>query len=317
MSELLVTIGIPCFNAELWIAPAIESALAQKWPSIDVIVVDDGSTDGSLEKIRLFGDRIRVVPGEHRGGNHARNQVIAQARGSWIQFLDADDYLQPEKIATQFSETRNAHDADAIYSPFWIEQSSPSNPAAPLRRWVTEIDESADIFTQWISWQLPQTGAFLWRKAALEALGGWKEGQPCCQEHELYLRALKADLRLAFAPTPHAVYRQWSEDTVCRKDPMQTIRVRTALIDDARGWLSERGRWNRHHYEAAARACFEMARTIARDNLDAAVAYHADRRSVGLIRLDGPAAPSVYRWTYRLVGFANAERLAKVRRPKG
>src|SRR5436190_9298086 len=70
----LVTIGIPCFNADRWLRTAIESALAQTWPSIEVIVVDDGSTDGSVAVAQSFGDRVRVLSLEHHGGNHARNQ---------------------------------------------------------------------------------------------------------------------------------------------------------------------------------------------------------------------------------------------------
>jgi hypothetical protein len=176
------------------------------------------------------------------------------------------------------------------------------------------LEPSADLFTQWLSWELPQTGAVLWRKSALEALGGWKEDQPCCQEHELYFRALKAGLRFLYTPSPLAVYRLWSEETVCRKDPSQTIRIRTKLLDDARAWLSERSRWTHKHQRVTSRACFEMARTLARDNLPAAKAYHAERRAAGLIRLEGPAAPLPYRIAYRLLGFAAAERLAARRR---
>jgi hypothetical protein len=196
-----------------------------------------------------------------------------------------------------------------IYSPYWFEREGEKR-----ERWMSELDASADLFTQWLSWQLPQTGAVLWRKSALDALGGWKADQPCCQEHELYLRALKADLRFVFAPTAHAVYRLWSEDTVCRKDPSRTIRVRTQLLDDARAWLSGRGLWTSQHQRVTARACFEMARTLARDDANSAATYHAERRKAGLIRLEGPAAPLIYRLAYAIVGFTGAERLAAGRR---
>lgn len=305
----LVTIGIPCFNAERWLAQAVESALAQTWPACEVIVVDDGSADRSLEVARGFGEKVRVFQCDHRGGNHARNIALHEARGEWVQFLDADDYLEPEKIAQQFAETREGADADAIYSPYWFERYG-----EPAERWLGELDPKLDLFSQWLAWQLPQTGAVLWRRSALEALGGWKEGQPCCQEHELYLRALKAALRFVFAPTAHAVYRLWSENTVCRKDPRQTIRVKTGLIDDARAWLGERGRWIPQHQRIAARACFEMARTLARVDLADAAAYHAERKAQGLVAAEGPAAPCSYRIAYSLLGFAAAERLAAWRR---
>src|SRR3954466_15611284 len=100
MTEL-VSILIPCHNAERWIAQAIDSALAQTWPDKEVIVVDDGSTDASAEIIREYGDRIRGESGPNRGGNAARPRLLALSRGEWLQYLDADDYLLPDKIANQ------------------------------------------------------------------------------------------------------------------------------------------------------------------------------------------------------------------------
>ena len=305
----LVTVAIPCFNAERWLRQCIESALAQTWSAVEVIVVDDGSTDSSKSIARAFGDGVLLLESGHRGGNVARNLALARSRGTWVQFLDADDYLEPAKIAVQLNEADQGAAADLIYSPYFFEKHG-----SPPERWVSDLDAEADLFAQWLSWELPQTGAVLWRRNALTEIGGWKEGQPCCQEHELYFRALQAGLRFVHTPTPHAVYRLWSEETVCRKDPAQTIRVRTELLDQARAWLLERGRWTELHQRVVARACFEMARTLARDNLAVATAYHAERKRAGLIRLEGPAAPLAYRVAYNLFGFRGAELLAATRR---
>ena len=308
MKTPIVSIGIPCFNAARWLREAIESALAQTWPATEVIVVDDGSTDDSAAIARGFGERIRVIETENRGGNHARNCALREARGEWLQFLDADDYLEPAKIAQQFAETDGGAEADVIYSPTWIEDlGRETRVASPL-------DTGADIFGQWLSWQLSQTGGVLWRKSALDGIGGWKEGQPCCQEHELYLRALQAGLRFRFAPTPHAVYRIWSEETVCRRDPRQVIRVRTELMDALRNWMVTRGMWTAAHACIAGQACFEMARTLARHDLAEASRYYRERKNNGLIHLAGPAAPRSYRLAHHLLGFTGAEKLAAARR---
>ncbi len=100
----LVTIGIPCYNAAQWIAASVQSALDQTWPQCEVIVVDDGSTDGTVEVLRKFGDAIRIEQAPHGGANRARNLILKAARGEWLQYLDADDYLRMEKIARQFAE---------------------------------------------------------------------------------------------------------------------------------------------------------------------------------------------------------------------
>ncbi len=306
MSAPTVSIAIPCFNTERWLAGCVESALAQTWPEKEVIVVDDGSADRSPEIARGFGDRVRLIASANRGANTARNTALAHASGEWIQFLDADDYLEPQKIERQFAEAENGENADVIYSPVWIEDAGQRTPS--------DTSPELGIYSQWIAWRIPQTGGALWRRSALAALGGWKEDQPCCQEHELYLRALKAGLRFVFAPTPHAVYRVWSEDTLSRKDPRRVVQVRSALIDDLREWLAARELWTAQHQHVAGRACFEMARTLAKFDPDAAAAYHAQRKARGLIALAGPAAPLAYRAGYHALGFRAAEKLAALTR---
>jgi Glycosyl transferase family 2 len=301
-----VTIGIPCFNCERWLRDAIASALAQTWSEKEVIVADDGSTDRSREIAREFGVRVRLIETDHRGGNHARNEILRHAKGDWIQYLDADDFLLPEKIARQFSEAGDLDACDVIYSPTLMDEAGKCEPS--------ELDPELDIFAQWIAWQLPQTSGCLWRKQALERLGGWNETMPCCQEHELYLRAIQAGLRFRHAPTAKAIYRIWSNETVCRRDPCQVVRVKTKLLDELRAWMAARGLWHQTHAQLAGQACFEMSRTMARFDLTAARAYHKERKAARLIHLRGPAAPATYRWTYRLLGFQGAEKVARALR---
>src|SRR5262245_44085768 len=111
----LVSILIPCYNAERWVGQAIESALAQTWPVKEVIVVDDGSQDRSLSVIESFANRIRWQAGPNRGGNVARNELLELAQGTWLQFLDADDYLLPEKIAKQAVFLEGHPDTDVVF----------------------------------------------------------------------------------------------------------------------------------------------------------------------------------------------------------
>jgi glycosyltransferase involved in cell wall biosynthesis len=294
-----VTICIPCFNAERWIGEAVRSALDQTYAEKEVIVVDDGSTDGSLQALAQFGPAIRLLSGGHKGSNFARNLALRSASGEWIQFLDADDYLLPEKIARQFGE---APTGDVIFSPVFVEKEG--------ERTLGPIDATQDIHALWLSWQLPQTGGCLWRKSALEGIGGWNERTPCCQEYELYLRAVQAGLRFSYAPTPNAVYRIWSEETLCRKDPVQLAEVRTQLFQNHVDWMRARGLLREEHLSLAGRAFFEMGRTLARYDLPRAARYHQQKKRAGLIHLSGPAAPLSYRAVYRVLGFSLAEKVA-------
>src|SRR6266850_864483 len=99
----LVSILIPVYNAEAFVAEAIQSALDQTWPAKEIIAVDDGSTDRSAEVLKSFAPRIRTIEQENRGASAARNRALSEAQGEFIQFLDADDLLAPDKIEIQIN----------------------------------------------------------------------------------------------------------------------------------------------------------------------------------------------------------------------
>jgi glycosyltransferase involved in cell wall biosynthesis len=95
----LVSVVIPCFNEEPFLAEAIESALEQTYPNVETIVVDDGSTDGSAAVAKQFGERVRVSSKTNGGLASARNLGIDVARGEFLTFLDGDDILRPDFVA--------------------------------------------------------------------------------------------------------------------------------------------------------------------------------------------------------------------------
>ncbi len=102
MPQPLVSIIIPCFNAEQWLAGTLQSALAQTWPRTEIIVVDDGSSDQSVAVAQSFEAKgVRLLTQINAGAGVARNTGLAVAQGDFIQYLDADDLLSPDKIATQ------------------------------------------------------------------------------------------------------------------------------------------------------------------------------------------------------------------------
>ena len=100
MSQPLVSILIPCYNSEKWLAETLESALAQTWQNKEIIVVDDGSTDSSLEIAKTFeSNKVKVLRQDNRGASAARNLGLTNAQGDFIQYLDADDLLSEDKIS--------------------------------------------------------------------------------------------------------------------------------------------------------------------------------------------------------------------------
>jgi glycosyltransferase involved in cell wall biosynthesis len=256
-----------------------------------------------------FGSRIILERTGHAGGNAARNRLLARSRGEWLQFLDADDYLAADKIEAQLRAVAPADlpQLDVIYSPLMIEEWRGD---ARINQTPHRIDTGEDIFTQWLLWQMPQTGGALWRRSALERIGGWNEKMPCCQEHELYFRALRAGLRFRYADATGAFYRHWSDETVSRRDIRRLVDVRTALILEFVAWLRGENRLTATHRAAAGQMIFEMARRLAPIDLSAASRYYEEHREAGFIVPRGPAAPRNYRLALALGGFRFAEKLA-------
>jgi glycosyltransferase involved in cell wall biosynthesis len=299
-----VSILIPCYNAERWIAQAIQSALDQTYPHKEVIVIDDGSTDGSLQIIREFGERIRWETGPNRGGNIARNQLLQLSRGDWLQYLDADDYLLPEKIAEQIEFLKAHRDVDVIYSPFTIEHWS----ATGIRKELSAIPEPRDPWELLCRAYLPQTGSPLWRKQAILDVGGWKSDQPCCQEYELYLRLLMAGKQFKYCPQTGSVHRRWSNQTVYSRDIRESQRRRLDVLRSAAKYLEERGELTARRMRAVNEHRFLIARSAWL--YDSRVADEILREIRSLQPKFFPNSESsrwIYRIIYLLLGFHAAQ----------
>lgn len=176
----LVSIIIPCFNAEKWIESAIQSALDQTWPNKEVIVIDDGSRDLSLSVIKKFGKKVVVESGPNKGGCVARNRGVELAHGEWIQFLDADDVLLPDCIAAKMAAPRTSNERICCdLAP--LEAAN----AIPFPDFWNASRYDLDFI---IRFGPPQTAAPLLRREDLQTVNGFRVGLQYAQEFELYSR---------------------------------------------------------------------------------------------------------------------------------
>jgi glycosyltransferase involved in cell wall biosynthesis len=306
-----VSILIPCYNAAQWIGEAIGSALAQIYPNTEVIVVDDGSTDRSLEIIQGFGDRIRWETQPNRGGNATRHRLLELSTGEWLQYLDADDYLLPNKVAQQLQFLPN-NDVDLIYSPSRLEYWQDGQP---LPTEILSIPLPHDPWILLARWYLPQTGSALWRKQAVVEVGSWKIDQPCCQEHELYLRLLMAGKQFHYCESADSVYRQWSESTVCKRDKSETQRRRLEITDRLEQHLSTVNGLTQTRKDAINQSRFDCARMIWLTQPQwAKQIIRQIKTSDRTFTPRGQSAPQSYRLLYQLFGFSVAETIADLKR---
>jgi glycosyltransferase involved in cell wall biosynthesis len=311
--EKRASILVPCFNAEKFIAQCIESALAQTLADKEVIVVDDGSTDRSLEIIRSFGDRIRWESGPNRGGNAARNRLLDLAKGEWLQYLDADDYLLPEKLQRQLDFAARHPQAAIICSPVQAEKIENGR----LITVTTRFPASRDPWVLLALWHLPQTGGTLWKRSALLAVGGWRLGQPCCQEHELYCRLLQAGTRFEFLDEALELHRDWDHGGRLTQRMIDEVeRQRLIILDRMEQFLRERGELSAPRHQAINDMRHEIARKTWNKDQPAALVivrriYESDP---SFLPGDRAVSPLAYRLIYRAIGFSGAQRIAGYRR---
>ena len=306
MPDPLVSILIPCFNARPWIAQAIQSALDQTYPNVEVIVADDGSTDGSTEIIEGFGDSISFLRLSHAGGNAARNRLTQAASGEWLQYLDADDYLLPDKIASQVSFASSIRPAiDVVYSPVLLQDADVGGDPREL-----PIETDDEVLT-FIQWGPLNTGGLLLRRSAVLEVGGWKEDQPCCQEHELLLRFIQSKKGFGLARRAGIVYRRHGSVSVSRRDPLRVIRVRMQLSDRMEAHLDAMG-GNREAYQRALYvARLEAARAAWHFDRGFAEELYAKARKSGHWWVPvSSALPTHYQVACRIAGFRTAEIVA-------
>ena len=205
----LVSIIIPAYNAQTWISQTIQSALSQTWPEKEIIVVDDGSTDRTLDTAKRFqSGNVRVISQENRGASSARNAGYHRSQGDFIQWLDADDVLAPEKIEKQiaFSLGRDGR-GEIMTSPFGTFYRNTSKARfTPTGLWK-DLDPVEWIVTKMGSncWMYP--GAWLVPRNIVETAGLWDERLSFDDDGEFYSRAVSHSRDVCFVEGAKSYYR--------------------------------------------------------------------------------------------------------------
>jgi len=219
-SPPVVSILIPCFNAERWLAQTLESALAQTHPATEVILVDDGSSDTSLAIARQFEPRgVRVVSQPNRGACAARNHGLRLARGEFIQFLDADDLLAPDKISQQHA--RLAECPGYVASGPWARFES--NPATatfvPEENW-RDCESIEWLALNFAGYGMMPPASWLTPRSLLDRAGPWDERLSLNDDGEYFCRVLLASQGIKFCAGTRTYYRSnFSGSVSWRRSP--------------------------------------------------------------------------------------------------
>lgn len=204
----LVSILIPAYNAEKWIAKTLESALAQTL-SKEIIVVDDGSTDNTLAIAKKFeSPLVKVNSQENRGASTARNHAFKEAQGDFIQYLDADDLLAPDKIERQIKLLSREGNSDCVAAAEWSRfYTTPSKALfIPQPLWA-DMSPLEWLVCAWEgSWMMHPAAWLVPRKIAEQA-GPWNETLSLNDDGEYFFRVVLASIGVKFCHGAKSFYR--------------------------------------------------------------------------------------------------------------
>jgi glycosyltransferase involved in cell wall biosynthesis len=212
----LVSILIPAYNAQEWIADTLRSAIAQTWERKEIILVDDGSTDQTHAIARQFEKQgVRVVRQENQGASAARNKAFSLSQGDYIQWLDADDLLAPDKVAMQMELVKGGVGKRTLLSSAWAHFMYRPHRAQfiPTALWcdLTPVEWLLRKMGQNI---YMQTATWLVSRDVTEAVGPWDTRLLGDDDGEYFCRVLLASDGVRFVPDARVYYRSFGFDSL-------------------------------------------------------------------------------------------------------
>lgn len=223
---VLVSVIIPVFNRKELLPRALNSVLQQSYHNLEILVIDDGSTDGVGELPLLFQDmRVRYIRLETNCGvSKSRNTGIANAKGSWIALLDSDDEWVPQKIDKQLRWVKTNPTFQITQSrEIWIRNGIRVNPP------VTHEKIGGDLFNESLSRCMVTPSSVIFRKELIEEVGGFNESLPACEDYDLWLR-IASRYPVGLVPEYHLRRYGGHHDQLSSTVPMlDRFRIRSIL----------------------------------------------------------------------------------------
>jgi glycosyltransferase involved in cell wall biosynthesis len=207
-----VSILIPLYNSEKYIAETIECAFNQTWPDKEIIIVDDGSTDNSYQIAKSYeSETLKVYRQENKGASSARNHAFSKSTGDLIQYLDADDMLSPNKIEEQVKIFMKNQDIEStiISNILYFNGNIVSGLEFPRSQIITtDYCPAAELLIDVFDYPLStQTGMWLTPRKIIEKSGPWNEELSLNDDGEFFFRVVSNSSKVYYCATAITYYR--------------------------------------------------------------------------------------------------------------
>lgn len=192
----LVSIIVPAYDCAHFLPDALDSILAQQYPNMEVIVVDDGSSDGSAEIAEAYGSPVKVVRQKNQGPAAARNRGVRESRGEYLAFLDGDDAWLPGKLLAQMEHFASHREVGIVYGRFKRWRMNEEGKYPPMETFISPDNNGGidDRESGWIYHQLLLDGIIhiitaVIPRSLFETLGGFDESLRVGEDYDFWLRA--------------------------------------------------------------------------------------------------------------------------------
>ena len=311
-NALPVSVIIPCHNAARFLGATIDSVLAQTFPAFELILIDDGSTDGTadvIDRYRRLDGRLTCESGPNRGVSAARNRGTDLASGKYLQYLDADDLLRPHALQAKF-EALESSGADIAYTDWQKLIESPPGRFVPGEIYSRKCEDTQlaleiAIFLDF--WSPP--AALLYRREVVDRVGGWNTSLPIVQDGRFLFDAVHGGGRLRHVPGIGADYRiEHSKLSLSKRDPAAFMRDWAEDAFQVEAIWRREGELTTARKDALLRRLGKTTRVLY--ELDRPAFWTVCRRIQALEPNYIPDSPRSLRLASRILGHPRAEALA-------
>jgi len=306
----LVSILIPLYNSEKYISETIQSCLNQSYKNIEIIIVDDGSTDNSYKIAKSFeNDIIKVFKQKNKGAPTARNFAFSKSSGDYIQYLDADDLLSPDKIETQikcFEQYGNNIITSCKWDRFYNSPDEARFPQRPTyKNYENPVDWILDIINKN---DMGQTSIWLTPRNIIEKAGKWNEELTINQDGEFFHRVLLKSQKVIFCENAKVYYRSGDKSRITYTTNKRAKSLLLSYI------LMEEALLKKENTERTRKASYQKYLRFIYENFsaDKELIKEAKQRikKLGFKKLT-PYGGKRFKQIARIIGFENTLKLRK------
>jgi glycosyltransferase involved in cell wall biosynthesis len=212
-----VSIIIPAYNAERFVGAALQSALDQTWPDTEIILVDDGSTDQTFAIAKQYeSQKVKIIRQDNRGPAAARNTALRHAQGCFLQYLDADDFLSPDKIREQLVLLQENPNCLSVSSAIYFLDGDDPNSGLLERSGAVDTDDPVQYLMQLLGSEGPTRtvpyGAWLTPRAVANTAGSWDDsGRYLDDDGEYFARVMLASRGIRASKAGRYYYRKFKD----------------------------------------------------------------------------------------------------------